>query len=139
MVYDLKKKKFRELNLIWKSGRKYPCIPSMEGMAWDPYAFPKGEKWGLIVVKTGAAPGFLLFLWKQNPTLFMRQRKCLIMHELRGQSLALGRTGETKKKKNHHKNQDLQTQPLQNQGLTETHLITLLVKWWRKRKHQLLL
>lgn len=100
----------------------------MEGMAWDPYAFPKGEKWGLILVKTGAAPGFLLFLWKQNPTLFMRQRKFLIMRELRGQSLALCRTGETKKKKN-HRNHDLQTQPLQDQASTETHLITLLVKW----------
>lgn len=34
---------------------------------------------------------------------------------------------------------DLQTQALQNQGLTKAHLSTLLVKWRRKRKHQLLL
>jgi len=60
----------------------------MEGMMWVPCAFPKEANWGLALVETGTAPGFLLFLWKQTPTLFTRQRKCLIMHELRGRSIA---------------------------------------------------
>lgn len=78
-VYD---PELRELDLIWASAGS--CIPFTEDMMWDPYAFPMEENQGLTLVETETAPGFLLFLWKQTPTLFMRQRKCFLMHELRG-------------------------------------------------------
>lgn len=37
---------------------------------WDPYAFTKEANYGLAQVETGTAPGFLLFLWKQTPTVY---------------------------------------------------------------------
>lgn len=79
-MYDSKKVKRVRLNL----DKYQSCITSMEATMCDIYAFPKEANWSLTLVETGTAPIFLLFLWKQTPTLFTRQRKCLVMHELRG-------------------------------------------------------
>lgn len=65
-------------------GKYWPCIPSTEGTMWDPYAFPKEANRSHALLETGTAPGLLLFLWKQTPTLFTKERESLKMHELRG-------------------------------------------------------
>lgn len=115
----------RELDFIWASAGL--VSPLWRDIMWDLMLF-LGNKTRASHLWKQAAPGFLLFLWKQTPTLFTRQRKCFLMHALSGWGTVQSRWASK-----NPRSQDQQSQLGQKQGLTRAHLSTLLVK------HQLLL